>query len=98
REASLFPRFNTQWLAIFSAGMVLGLSGITASADEVEDFYKGKQLHLVISSGPGGGYDTFGRLIAQHMGNHIPGKPVIIAQNMDGASGIKATNYLYNVA
>jgi tripartite-type tricarboxylate transporter receptor subunit TctC len=63
-----------------------------------DDFYKGKQIRLVISSGAGGVYDTFGRLIAQFLPAHLPGHPTIVVQNMPGASGLKATNYIYNNA
>ena len=63
-----------------------------------DDFYKGKQIRLLISSGPGGVYDTFGRLIARFLPAHLPGHPTIVVQNMPGASGLKAANYLYNNA
>jgi tripartite-type tricarboxylate transporter receptor subunit TctC len=63
-----------------------------------ENFYKGKDIHLVISTAPGGVYDTFGRLIARFLPAHLPGRPTIIVHNMPGASGLKATNYLYNNA
>jgi tripartite-type tricarboxylate transporter receptor subunit TctC len=69
-----------------------------ARADAVSDFYTGKDVKLVVSSSPGGGYDTYARLISRHIGPFIPGKPGIIVQNMPGAGGIKAGNFLYNVA
>jgi tripartite-type tricarboxylate transporter receptor subunit TctC len=69
-----------------------------ASAQSVEDFYKAKNLTLVIASGVGGGYDVYGRLLARHLGKYIPGKPNIIVQNMDGAAGLRAINWLANVA
>lgn len=69
-----------------------------ASAASVADFYKGKDIRLIISSPVGGGYNRYARTVARHLGDHIPGKPRIIAQNMPGAGGIKAANYLYNVA
>jgi tripartite-type tricarboxylate transporter receptor subunit TctC len=67
-------------------------------ADTVADFYKGKRLNMVIGYGPGGGYDTYARVIAQHIGKHIPGNPTVIVQNMPGAGSLRAANYLYNVA
>jgi tripartite-type tricarboxylate transporter receptor subunit TctC len=67
-------------------------------ADDVADFYKGKVVTIVISSSAGGGYDTLARTIARHLGDHIPGNPTLIVQNMPGAGGIVATNYLYNIA
>lgn len=69
-----------------------------ASAPHAADFYKGKDLKLVSASGVGGGYDQYSRLLARHIADHIPGHPNLVVQNMPGASGIKATNWLYNVA
>src|SRR5215510_5798883 len=81
----------------------LGLTLVLAAApqtrvDEVADFYKGKRLNLVVSYGTGGGYDVYARVLARHMGRHIPGSPNIIVQNMPGAGSLRGTNYLYNVA
>ena len=83
-------------LCVATASMLVFAS--QAFAQSVEDFYKGKRLSLIIASGPGGGYDTFGRLMARHIGKHIPGRPNVVAQNMDGASGLQATNHLANRA
>jgi tripartite-type tricarboxylate transporter receptor subunit TctC len=71
---------------------------VTASADEVADFYKGRQISYIIQAGPGGYYGLNGRLIANHMGRFIPGNPTIIVQHMPGAGGITAANHTYNVA
>jgi tripartite-type tricarboxylate transporter receptor subunit TctC len=62
------------------------------------DFYAGKAIQLLIGFSAGGGYDAYGRLLARHMGRHIPGNPRLIAQNMPGAGSLKAVNYLFNVA
>jgi tripartite-type tricarboxylate transporter receptor subunit TctC len=67
-------------------------------ADPVSDFYKGKELRLIISSTVGGGYDIYARTIARHLGRHIPGNPTIVPQNMPGAGGIAAANHIYAVA
>jgi tripartite-type tricarboxylate transporter receptor subunit TctC len=67
-------------------------------AGMAEDFYRGKTLSLVIGSDVSGEYTAGGRIIAKHLGNHLPGNPAIITQNMPGASSIKAANYLYSVA
>ena len=64
----------------------------------VEDFYKGKTVSLVIGYSVGGGYDAYGRLLARHLGKHIPGSPSVVPQNMTGAGSLKAANYLYSVA
>jgi len=69
-----------------------------AQADEVADFYKGRTITILIGSGPGGGYDTYARLLARHMGRHIPGNPSFISQNKNGAASVIATNYMVNVA
>jgi tripartite-type tricarboxylate transporter receptor subunit TctC len=63
-----------------------------------DDFYKGKQINLVVSSGPGGAYDTYARIVSQHLANYIPGKPNIIVQHMPGASGLAAANYMFTKA
>jgi tripartite-type tricarboxylate transporter receptor subunit TctC len=62
-----------------------------------EDFFEGKQIKVVVGSDPGGGYDTYARVLARHWSNHIPGKPQIIIQNMPGAGGLKAMNYVAQV-
>jgi tripartite-type tricarboxylate transporter receptor subunit TctC len=63
-----------------------------------EDFYRGKTIRLIVPSAPGGGYDASGRSLALHMAKHIPGEPTIIVQNMPGAGGLSAVNWLFNVA
>jgi tripartite-type tricarboxylate transporter receptor subunit TctC len=69
-----------------------------AEAQSVEEFYKGKTVRMVVASDPGGGYDVYARTFAPHYARHIPGQPHIIVQNMQGAGGVLATNWLYNVA
>lgn len=94
RNGPIVPRFVGPAFAIVIA---IVAPGPAARAAE-DDFYKGKQIRLIISSGPAGVYDTFGRLIARFMPAHLPGHPTIVVQNLPGASGLKATNYLYNNA
>ena len=86
-----------------SASLVLALALATgvrapASAQAVSDFYAGKTIQVLIGFSPGGGYDLYGRVIARHMGRHIPGNPKLVPQNMPGAGSLKAVNYLYGVA
>jgi tripartite-type tricarboxylate transporter receptor subunit TctC len=69
-----------------------------ARAQSISEFYRGKQISLVTSASVGGGYDQYARLLAKHMPRHIPGEPNIIVQNMVGAEGLRAANFLYNVA
>ena len=78
-------------LAALAALAPIGL----AKADGVSDFYAGKSISLIISTGVGGGVDTNARLIAKHLGNHIPGNPGVVPKNMTGAGHLQATNYLY---
>jgi tripartite-type tricarboxylate transporter receptor subunit TctC len=80
------------------AGLVTLLSLGLARAESVEDFYKGRTVQLVVGYGPGGGYDVYARVVAQHLGQHIPGHPTVVVQNMPGAGSLRATNYLYNTA
>jgi len=60
-------------------------------------YYEGKTLKIVVGFTPGGGYDRMGRLLAKHLPKHIPGKPSIIVENMEGAGSIICSNYIYNV-
>lgn len=71
---------------------------LPAAADSVEDFYAGKQLTAVVPSSAGGSFDSYLRLMADHLGKFIPGNPTIIVQNMPGGGGVKSLNYIYNVA
>jgi tripartite-type tricarboxylate transporter receptor subunit TctC len=65
-----------------------------AKADSVADFYRGKTLTIVVGSSPGGAYDAYGRLLARHIGQHIPGAPNVIVQDMPGAGSLTAARYL----
>jgi tripartite-type tricarboxylate transporter receptor subunit TctC len=69
-----------------------------ADAQSAAEFFRGKRINLVTSASVGGGYDQYARLLAKHMPRHIPGEPTIIVQNMVGAEGLRAANFLYNVA
>jgi tripartite-type tricarboxylate transporter receptor subunit TctC len=63
-----------------------------------EPFYKGKTVRLIVGASAGGGYDTYSRTIARHMGKHIPGNPVLVVENMPGAGFLISANYMYRVA
>ena len=71
---------------------------VAADAESVADFYKGKLVKFVLSSGEGGGYETYARAILPYLESYIPGNPKIIIQHMQGAGGLVAANNLYNVA
>jgi tripartite-type tricarboxylate transporter receptor subunit TctC len=68
------------------------------SSGAVADFYKGKTLSIYISSGEGGTNDAYARLIANYIGRHIPGNPLVVPRNLPGAGGLKAANYMFDVA
>jgi tripartite-type tricarboxylate transporter receptor subunit TctC len=88
-------------LALRSGLAVLALASLTpclADADPVADFYRGKDLRLIISASVGGGYDVYARVVAKHLADHLAGHPVIVPQNMPSGGGIAAANHLYNVA
>lgn len=67
-------------------------------AQTVEEFYRGRSITMLVGSGAGGGYDTYARIFARHMSQHIPGNPAIIAKNMPAAAGLAAASTLYTTA
>jgi hypothetical protein len=82
-----------------AAGLITAVASIsTAQAQSPEAFYKGKTIDMMIGSEAGSGYDAYARLVANHMGKHIPGRPNIVVKQMVGAGGIVATNYLAKIA
>jgi tripartite-type tricarboxylate transporter receptor subunit TctC len=83
---------------IVAALAALALASTAARADAISDFYKGKVVNVVVGYGSGGGYDVYGRLLASHLGKHIPGNPTVVLQNMPGAGSLRSVNYLYNTA
>ena len=85
-------------LATGFAIFAFNLCGSDARAETVADFYKGKTITWVLSAGAGGGFASYANAFAEFYSGHIPGNPKIIIQNMPGAGGIKAMNYIYNVA
>ena len=85
---------TVELIALIVASM-LKVGNVSAQSDG--DF-KGKTVRLIIGTSTGGGVDLYARLVAQFLGKHLPGEPVIIAQNMPGASSVVAANYLYSVA
>jgi tripartite-type tricarboxylate transporter receptor subunit TctC len=63
-----------------------------------DDFYKGKTIRLIVGLAPGGGFDTYSRVIARHIGKHIPGSPITVVENMPGAASLLAANFIYRAA
>jgi tripartite-type tricarboxylate transporter receptor subunit TctC len=80
-----------------AAALILALTRV-AAANDAEDFYRGRTLTLLISYSVGGGYDLYARLLAHYLGRHIPGNPNVVPQNMPGAGGLRAANYLFSAA
>lgn len=86
--------------AVLSLLSIIGLamSPTPAHAQPAAEFYKGRTVSIIVSTPPGGGYDVLSRALARHIRRHIPGNPTIVVQNMPGAGGVVATNFLGNVA
>jgi tripartite-type tricarboxylate transporter receptor subunit TctC len=85
-------------IMVLAAVLMAALAVPLASAQEKQGFFRGKQINLIVGYGPGGGYDSYARLIARHIGRFIPGRPTVVIQNMPGAGSLVATNYLYRLA
>ena len=85
-------------LAAAASAIVMMAQPTFTHADPVADFYRDKSIDLSIGFGPGGGFNSYARLLARHLGNFIPGNPTVVPRNMPGGGGLVAANYLYNVA
>lgn len=90
---------------LLAGALALGLSALSATQavpvaaqETVEDFYSGKTVTIYVGFGPGGGYDLYARLVSEFLGRHIRGNPEVIVENMPGAGGRTAIQFLYNVA
>ncbi len=84
--------------AFLIASAIAGVFASTAHAQDEAKFYEGKQVRMIIRSGVGGGYDLYSRMLARHIGKHIPGNPAIVPINMPGGGGIVAANHVATVA
>jgi tripartite-type tricarboxylate transporter receptor subunit TctC len=89
RHRSTLPR---------AALVAAALTALPLAASAQAPFYEGKTVTVIVSYAPGGGYDLYSRLLARHLGNHVPGKPTVVVQNMPGAAGVVATNHVFNAA
>ena len=76
----------------------LAFAAPARAQDAIADFYRGKQITIVVGSTAGGGYDLYARLVARHIGKYIPGNPNVVVQNMPGASGNTSAAFVANVA
>ncbi|MGA6964483.1 MAG: hypothetical protein WBZ51_12830, partial [Xanthobacteraceae bacterium] len=86
------------WLGckLLSFALLLVSFGYRAEAEPVADFYRDRTITMVIGYSAGGGYDLYARVLARHMGRHIPGQPRLLPQNMPGAGSLKAANFIYS--
>ncbi len=81
------------------AGVVaIALSGPAARADEAADFFQGRTITLIAGFNVGGGADAYARVIARHLGTHIPGGPAVVVKNLQGAGSVLAANHIFNVS
>ena len=88
------PRLSVQ---LFTVSALILYSFLLPAIGQ-EPFYKGKTIRIIVGASAGGGYDTYSRTIARHMGKHIPGNPVFVVENMPGAGFLISANYMYKVA
>ena len=97
REQTRSRVSNRAW-AVAALAITIGLTSPAAAQQSVADFYRGKTVNLLIGVNVGGSYDRDARLVARHIGAHIPGNPTIVPQNMIGGGGIAMANYLQAIA
>src|SRR5689334_14693876 len=79
------------------ASLLMWSTMATAHAQSVADFYRGKQIRMIVGTAPGD-YDAWARLVSRHMRQYVPGNPNFVVENMPGAGSLLAANYLYNKA
>jgi tripartite-type tricarboxylate transporter receptor subunit TctC len=82
-------------LALAASVLILGSTPISA---QPAGYFAGKQVKMIIGLGTGGGYDLWARMVARHIGKHLPGNPTVISQNMEGAGSFRAASYMYSQA
>ena len=89
----MYKKLAILWLVLLSLILTAG-----SANSSTHDFYKNKTVRIIVGFAAGGGFDTYSRAIARHLGSHIPGTPTVIVENMTGAASLIAANYLYKVA
>ena len=94
------PQVGLGLISFRAVAAVAGFGALIAGADAqpADQFYKGRTVAMIIGFEPGGGYDIYARLAARHLGAHLPGKANVVPQNMPGAGGLSAMNYIYRQA
>jgi tripartite-type tricarboxylate transporter receptor subunit TctC len=83
---------------VLCVAVTLLFAASVAAADNVEGFYKGLNMPLIIGYSAGGGYDVYARLLARYFGKHVPGNPNIVPQQMEGAGSLRSANYIFTAA
>jgi tripartite-type tricarboxylate transporter receptor subunit TctC len=83
---------------VLALAVLVALAVFDVWPAQADDYFRGKTVRLVVGTPPGGGYDTYGRLVARHLGEYLPGHPTVIVVNMAGASGMNAVSWLYTQA
>ncbi len=86
------------WAAAVAGSVLATVISAAAQAQSVEDFFRGRNVSVIIPNAPGGSFDLYGRLVARHIGRFIPGAPGTVPQNMPGAGGMVSANWLYEIA
>ena len=86
--------FSTRLKVVLAAVICIGAAS-AARAQTPAEFFRGKHVSLYIGFSAGGTYDLYGRVVARHLGKHIPGNPTVIPRNMEGAGSIRLTNFMY---
>src|SRR2546430_7844025 len=87
------------WLTCGLAALLASFAAVSAAwSQDAADFYRGKTINLIAGFNPGGGADTYARIVARHIGRHIAGSPAVIVRNMQGAGSVVAANHIFNVS
>jgi tripartite-type tricarboxylate transporter receptor subunit TctC len=93
----MMNKYAPTWVYASIAALCAAIPG-AALAESAANFYKDKTITFYVGYNPGGGYDLYSRTFATHLGRNIPGNPTVVVQNMPGGGGVRATNYMYNLA
>jgi tripartite-type tricarboxylate transporter receptor subunit TctC len=96
--ANAKPTLGRIGVAIAAVAALAALAGPAAKAQSAAEFYRGRSIDLDVGYSVGGGYDLYARLLARHLGQHIPGNPTIVPKNMEGAASLRLANFLYSAA
>ncbi len=92
------PKPRVKRVLILGAAVLFACAFLAAPAGAQDSFYKGKTVRIIVGAAAGGGYDTYSRTIARHMGKHLAGNPTVVVENMPGAGFLISANHMYRVA